>query len=192
MLKSADEWHPWEPFIPANAKVLVMGTFPPAPNRWTMDFYYPNFINDFWRIIGWIFLGDKEALIDSEHRTFNLNKIKEILNEQGIALHDTGHRIRRLRGNASDKFLEIIEPVNLSGLTARMPNLQAIATTGQKAAEVVAELTGTPVPKMGEHVRWGHIAIWRMPSTSRAYPMKLEQKAQYYKRLFDNPSGLLP
>ncbi len=183
MLSSTDELHPWEPFIPANAKILVMGTFPAAPSRWSMDFYYPNFINDFWRIMGLICLGDKDALVDAEHRTFRLDKIKALLTERGIALNDTAHRIRRLRGNASDKFLEIVEPVDLDALIKRMPGLKAIATTGQKAAEVIAQLTGTPVPKMGECVRWGDIEIWRMPSTSRAYPMPLAKKAEYYRLL---------
>lgn len=27
------ERHPWEPFIPEGAKVLIMGTFPPGPHR---------------------------------------------------------------------------------------------------------------------------------------------------------------
>lgn len=45
------ETHPWPPFIPPHAKILIMGTFPPAPNRWSMDFYYPNCQNDFWRIM---------------------------------------------------------------------------------------------------------------------------------------------
>ena len=41
------EEHPWEPYIPDGAKVLVMGTFPPQAKRWSMDFYYPNRTNDF-------------------------------------------------------------------------------------------------------------------------------------------------
>ena len=45
------EEHPWEPFIPDGAKVLIMGTFPPGAHRWSMDFYYPNPTNDFWRIM---------------------------------------------------------------------------------------------------------------------------------------------
>ncbi|MCC8117786.1 MAG: uracil-DNA glycosylase family protein [Bacteroidales bacterium] len=180
------ESHPWEPYIPENARLLVMGTFPPAPNRWSMDFYYPNFINDFWRIVGLIYLGDKEALVDAEHKTFYLDKIKGILNEHGIAMHDTCNQVVRLKGNASDKFLEVNKPVDLTGLLAKMPHLKAIATTGQKAAEVIAELTNTSVPKMGEHVMWGKIAIWRMPSTSRAYPMKLEKKAEYYRKIMNN------
>ena len=50
------EYHPLRPFLPENAKVLFLGSFPPQRKRWCMDFYYPNFINDHWRIEGQIFL----------------------------------------------------------------------------------------------------------------------------------------
>ena len=49
------EWHPFEPFLPKNAKVLMLGSFPPQAKRWSMKFYYPSFINDMWRILGLIF-----------------------------------------------------------------------------------------------------------------------------------------
>lgn len=180
------ETHPWEPFMPANAKVLIMGTFPPAAKRWSMDFYYPNPINDFWRIIGLIFLGDKDALWDSSSRTFKLPQIKELLTERGIAMNDTARKVCRTKGNASDKYLEIIEPVPLYDLLSQMPLCHSVATTGEKAAKVVADITSTPMPKMGECVQAADgLHIWRMPSTSRAYPMKLEKKAEYYRRMFE-------
>lgn len=179
------EEHPWEPYIPNRAKVLVLGTFPPPPKRWSMDFYYPNRTNDFWYIMGLIFCGDRKALLASDGLSFNLDKIKSLLNDKGIALNDSGRKVRRIKGNASDKFLEIIEPVSLYDLLTRMPECNTIATTGEKAAGVVATITGTGVPKMGEMVIDNRgFNIWRMPSTSRAYPLKLERKAEYYVRLF--------
>lgn len=179
------ETHPWEPFLPHNAKVLIMGTFPPQPKRWSMDFYYPNRTNDFWFMIGLIFKNDRDYFYDRSLRTFRLEAIKELLCEKGIALNDTGFRIRRLKGNASDKFLEIVEPVNLVGLLERIPDCRTVATTGEKAAGVIAGLTATAVPKMGGHVISADgLDIWRMPSSSRAYPMKLEQKAGFYRELF--------
>ncbi len=179
------ETHPWPPFVPPNAKVLIMGTFPPKPLRWSMDFYYPNRTNDFWYMMGLIFFDDRHALYDKETRTFRLDDIKRLLTEQGIALHDTCRRIRRLRDNASDKYLEIVEPVPLRELLAAMPLCHTVATTGEKAAGIVADITHTPVPRMGEMVRSDDgLQIWRMPSTSRAFPMALEKKAEYYKRLF--------
>lgn len=180
------EKHPWEPFAPKGAKILVMGTFPPGNHRWSMDFYYPNPTNDFWRIMGLLFLGDKDALYDREARRFNLNAIKSLMTEHHIALNDTAREVRRLKGNASDKFLEIVTPVPLADLLKEMPDCHTVATTGEKAAGVVAELTDTPLPKMGECITAASgLSIWRMPSTSRAYPMRLENKAEYYRRMFE-------
>jgi G:T/U-mismatch repair DNA glycosylase len=179
------ETHPWKPYIPCNAKVLIMGTFPPQPKRWSMDFYYPNRTNDFWYMMGLIFGGDRTVLLREGSKDFDLDRIKCLLDEKGIALSDTGRRIRRLAGNASDKFLEIVKPAPLFELLKRMPSCRCIATTGEKAAGVIAELTGTPAPKMGEMaIGPDGLRIWRMPSTSRAYPLRLDKKAEYYTRLF--------
>lgn len=179
------ETHPWEPYLPPQGRVLVMGTFPPGRHRWSMDFYYPNRTNDFWYMMGLIFRGDRNALYDRERRLFDLDAIKALLDEKGIALHDTCRRIRRLAGNASDKYLEVVEPVDLAGLLERMPGCRTVATTGEKAAGVVAGLTGTEIPKMGSMVTAPDgLGIWRMPSTSRAYPLALERKAAMYADMF--------
>lgn len=178
------ERHPWEPFMPQGAKILIMGTFPPGTHRWSMDFYYPNPTNDFWRIMGLLFCGDRNALYDMSARCFNLDAIRKLMTEKHIALNDTAQCVRRLKGNASDKFLEIVEPVNLAGLLAKMPDCHAVATTGEKAAGVASELTSTPMPAMGKSVvSPDGLQIWRMPSTSRAFPMKLEIKAAYYETM---------
>ncbi|MDE6009509.1 MAG: uracil-DNA glycosylase family protein [Muribaculaceae bacterium] len=179
------EVHPWPPFIPPGAKILIMGTFPPQPKRWSMDFYYPNRTNDFWYMMGLIFLGDRYALCNEDSKSFNLPAIKRLLNEKGIALNDTARRVERLQGNASDKFLNILEPVPLKELLQQMPECRTLCTTGEKAAGVISGLTDTSVPKMGEMVKSADgLSIWRMPSTSRAYPLKLEKKAEYYEKMF--------
>lgn len=185
------ETHPWPPFIPEGSRVLIMGTFPPGPHRWSMNFYYPNRTNDFWYMMGLIFYGDRAALLKSGAKEFDLEAIKALLTEKKIALNDTGRKVRRLKGNASDKFLEILEPVPLYELLKEIPNCRHIATTGMKAAEVIASATATIVPKMGEDViAQDGLHIWRMPSTSRAYPMKLEEKAAHYSKLF-KAAGIL-
>lgn len=185
------ETHPWHPFIPKGAKVLIMGTFPPGRHRWSMDFYYPNRNNDFWKIMGDIFYNDSSALLIPGTKDYDLPKIKKLLCDKAIALNDTGRKIIRLRGNASDKFLEILEPVPLYDLLREMPDCKVIATTGEKAAKVIAEITGTEIPKMGEYVIGDDgLRIWRMPSTSRAYPLKMTLKSEYYSRLFHD-AGIL-
>lgn len=155
-----------------------------------MNFYYPNPINDFWRIIGLIFLGDKDALYLKEQKIFSLKDIKALTSEKGIAMSDTVKKARRLKGNASDKFLEVVESNDPIELLKKLPLCSDIATTGEKAAAVVAEITSTPPPAMGKYVEWNsplgrRIRIWRMPSTSRAYPLALDKKAAFYQNLFE-------
>lgn len=166
-----------------------MGTFPPAPKRWSMDFYYPNPSNDFWRIAGLVFLGDPMALYDAAAKRFRLDEVRALMAAHHTALNDTCRRIRRLQGNASDKFLEVVEPVHLEALLALMPDCRDIATTGEKAAGVMASLTDSQPPRMGTYTECDafgrHLRIWRMPSTSRAYPLRLERKAEYYRALWE-------
>ncbi len=183
------ESHPWPPFIPDGARIMILGTFPPGSHRWSMDFYYPNRTNDFWRICGLLFMGNPDALYIKGERRFDEAAIRELMTERRIALGDTARKVRRLKGNASDKFLEILTPIPLADVLDMMPDCHTLATTGEKAASVIADISGTSVPKMGEMVQVENFAgrnldIWRMPSTSRAFPMRLEQKAGYYKRLF--------
>ncbi len=183
------ETHPFDPFIPQHANILIMGTFPPKSGRWSMDFYYPNRINDFWRVMGCVFYDNKDRFVDEAAKSFRLNDIKDFLEERGIAMSDTGYRVRRLRDNASDKYLEIVEPVDLEGLLSLMPGCNVIATTGEKAAKEVEKLTGLTMPKVGECVEGistsgRKLTVFRMPSTSRAYPLPLEKKAEIYGLMF--------
>ena len=184
----AIERHPWPPFIPAGARYLFLGTFPPQEHRWSMPFFYPNRTNDFWRIMGLIFLGNRDALWDAEQGRFNLDAIKSLLNREHIALWDTGMAVRRLKGNASDKFLEIVEPVDLATLLDENPTISHIITTGEKATGVIAVQAGVELPSIGAPVacRVGchAITLWRMPSSSRAYPLSLDKKAEAYKKIF--------
>ena len=127
----------------------MLGTFPPKSDKWSMDFFYPNWINDMWRIMGNIFYNDKDYFVIEGQKQFNLPLIMEFLNHAHIALYDTGVRVRRLKDNASDKFLEIVEQVDLQSILSAHPSISAIVTTGEKAASVIAEITDSPLPKMG-------------------------------------------
>ena len=46
------ERHPLEPFLPENARLLMLGSFPPKRIRWSMEFFYPNLQHDMLRIVG--------------------------------------------------------------------------------------------------------------------------------------------
>ena len=81
------EQHPLEPFLPTNAKLLMLGSFPPQRKRWSMEFYYPNWNNDMWRIVGLIFFGDKEHFVVKGKRAFSKEELIAFLQEKGIALY---------------------------------------------------------------------------------------------------------
>ena len=182
------EKHPFPPFLPEKATVLFLGSFPPQPKRWSMDFYYPNFINDFWRICGLAFFGDKDYFIQEGEKGFNKTAIIDFCRIKGIALYDTATEIRRLKDNASDKYLEVVTPTDLPALLERIPLCRTLVTTGQKATDVLTETFGCREPSIGssEPIRIGDrdLIFFRMPSTSRAYPLPLDKKTAAYRQLF--------
>ena len=65
------ERHPLEPFLPENARLLMLGSFPPKRIRWSMEFFYPNLQNDMWRIVGYLATGDKMLVSVSRNRNFS-------------------------------------------------------------------------------------------------------------------------
>ena len=215
------EYHPLIPFLPEKAKVLFLGSFPPQRKRWCMDFYYPNFINDHWRIEGQVFFGDRNHFVLEKEKRFNLDEIVRHCEERGLAFFDTSTAVRRLQDNASDKFLEVVEPTDIAALIARLPFLRAIVTTGEKATQTICASLGIPeVPKVNASValpaspvpskggvkqsttningdagevspsppgegRGEAVLLWRLPSSSRAYPLSFEKKVEAYRKMFD-------
>lgn len=153
-----------------------------------MDFFYPNFQNDMWRIMGMLFFADKNAFVDSKNRCFHQKEIERFASEEGIALYDTAQEVRRLKDNASDNFLEIVQPTKIEELLQQLPHCRAIATTGEKATVELVQRYHTQKPMIGEAVPISidgkDLMFYRMPSTSRAYPLAIEQKAAYYHAMF--------
>lgn len=188
------EYHPLIPFLPENAKVLFLGSFPPQRKRWCIDFFYPNYINDHWRLEGEIFFGDKNHFVDLETKRFRLDDIIAHCQEKGIAFFDTATAIRRQKDNASDKFLEVVEQTNIRTLLAQLPHCQAIVTTGEKATDTICDFLGIPqTPKVNTFVPIPNtynkdgkqLVLYRLPSSSRAYPLAFDKKVEAYKRMFE-------
>ena len=217
------ERHPLRPFLPPNAQLLMLGSFPPPTERWCMEFFYPNPQNDMWRIMGQIFFGDKtyfegqrdlmkvprdpysEADLSTEGRlevqstkagrkVFNREEIVSFCETKGIAIFDTAQAVIRLQGNAADEHLEIVEPTDIAALLQPIRQCHDICCTGGKAAQTLAETLHCVLPKVGEFIETSFagrtIRFWRMPSSSRAYPLSLDKKAAAYRRMFET-IGLL-
>ena len=193
------ETHPLTPFLPKQATMLFLGSFPPPRARWSMEFFYPNWINDFWRVMGLLFFEDKTWFEVKGEKRFDKERIVAFAELHGFAFYDTASKVNRLKDNASDNFLEIIEPTDIGALLGQMPACRRLITTGGKASEELRRLlsiaSGRDVdhplelPAIGSsvkiHVFDRDLEWFRMPSTSRAYPLALEKKAMFYRRLFE-------
>ena len=186
------ELRPFPPFLPPNATVLMMGSFPPAAEKRAMEFHYPNFQNDMWRVYGLVFFGDAMHFQRVGEKAFDAEKIKAFLTERGIGSCPGVRRAIRTHGNASDAYLKVVETVELPEILEKIPQCRRICTTGGKATEILFALLETDVKakdvRMGATVsaRCGErdLLVTRLPSTSRAYPMKLEKKAEAYRKFF--------
>ncbi|MBR1469526.1 MAG: uracil-DNA glycosylase family protein [Prevotella sp.] len=184
------EIHPWAPFLPEGCRLLVLGSFPPARKRWSMDFFYPNYTNDFWRICGICFHDDKLHFVDEAKKTYRRERIEQMLREKKIGLYDTASAVRRLKNTASDKDLEVVEPTDVAALLRQIPACRAVCTTGQKATDVLCEQFAIKKsPEVGHFVEFTfdnrQLRLYRMPSSSRAYPMAVERKAAFYQPMFE-------
>ena len=182
------ERHPLKPFLPPSAKVLMLGSFPPPRARWSMDFFYPNFQNDMWRILGLVFYADKNQFVIANERQFDYEAVVKFCTETGIAIFDTASAVRRLKDNASDKFLEIVEPTELAVLLRQIPDCHTIVTTGEKATDAIVGRYSCTKPQVGTFtplsIGGRGYRFYRMPSSSRAYPLALDKKADAYRAMF--------
>ncbi len=143
-----------------------------------------------WRIYGLVFFDDKHYFLNDDGKSFDKDLLKSFLSEKGIGIADVGKEVIRLKDNASDKFLEIVEPLNITVLLADMPECHTFITAGEKATETLLMHFSDKIksPKVGGSTSFNYLdrefSIYRMPSSSRAYPMKLAKKTEIYKQCF--------
>ncbi len=203
------ETHPFEPVLPPNATVMMMGTFPPTADKWAMSFHYPNFYNDMWRIYGRVFFNDADYFRIGDEKRFDPERIRDFMFERGIASCPTVKQAIRETGNASDKNLTVVTPVDLEVILPQVPKVASLFTTGGKATEVLLGLLDEPIAKskypktnqsMDYPYQWQNannkktdvndLTLYRLPSTSRAYPLSLDKKVAAYKAFFERVGKL--
>ena len=185
------EHHPFPPILPENATVVMIGTFPPTSEKRCMEFHYPNYQNDMWRIMGSVFYDNADYFrVDNEKR-FDPIRIETFLREKGIALCSSAKTAIRLKGNASDKDLKIVDPIDMDELLAKLPKIQWLFTTGGLATDTLLTLLPEKIkaPKTNEWIEFPYtktreLFLYRLPSTSRAYPLSLAKKTDAYRQFF--------
>ena len=190
------ETHPFPPLLPPQATVMMSGSFPPPAAKRSMDFHYPNYQNDMWRVYGSIFFDDPAHFEVAGEKRFDAARIRAFLSAHGIAVCPSVRRAIRTKGNAADAHLRIIETLDLPAVLAALPLLRHICTTGGKATDVLLGFVpdGKAALKTGECLTFTlngrKLELTRLPSTSRAYPLKLAEKTAAYRRYFQH-CGLL-
>ena len=203
------ETHPFEPVLPPNATIMMMGTFPPTADKWAMSFHYPNFYNDMWRIYGQVFFDDADYFRVGDEKRFDPERIRDFMFERGIASCPSVKQAIRETGNASDKNLTVVTPVDLEVILPQVPKVASLFTTGGKATEVLLGLLDEPIAKskhpktnqsMDYPYQWQNannkktdvndLTLYRLPSTSRAYPLSLDKKVAAYKAFFEKMGKL--
>ena len=118
-----------------------------------------------------------------------MDDLKAFLTSRGIALYDTCTQIIRTKNTASDKDLQVVEQTDIKAMLQRLPQCKTIVTAGQLATTLCAQQLGVEEPKVGMFVsveiEGRTIRLYRMPSSSRAYPMTIEKKSAFYQTVFD-------
>ena len=156
-----------------------------------------------WRIYGRVFFDDAEYFRVGDEKRFNPEHIRDFMFERGIASCPTVKQAIRETGNASDKNLTVVTPVDLDNTLLQVPKVKTLFTTGGKATEVLLGLLDEPIAKskypktndsMNYPYKWqsasdkeadvNDLTLYRLPSTSRAYPLSLDKKVAAYKAFF--------
>lgn len=200
------ETHPFGNFFDRDTRVLMMGTMPPPRDKWCMNFHYPNFYNDMWRIMGRVFFDDSDYFRVADEKRFDAEKIKAFLRHYHIGECPSVTQVIREKGNAADEHLTVVATTDLAKVLPQVPQVNWLFTTGGKATEVLIGLINADhqnpdspsfcpdskplkLPKTNQAIHvtaFGReLGIYRLPSTSRAYPLRLEDKVAAYRQFFE-------
>ena len=156
---------------------------------------------------GWKIGAENSVRVGDEKR-FDPERIRDFMFERGIASCPTVKQAIRETGNASDKNLTVVTPVDLDSILPQVPKVETLFTTGGKATEVLLGLLDEPIAKskhpktnqsMDYPYQWqndeqttevNNLTLYRLPSTSRAYPLSLDKKVAAYKAFFERVGKL--
>ncbi len=97
------ETHPFKAFIPENARIIILGTFPGRDVTHKQltedDWFYGTKRNQFWKIISGVYEIELSSKKDKQ----------DLLNKHGIGIADLFLKVKRTGNNNTDSNLEVIE-----------------------------------------------------------------------------------
>jgi hypoxanthine-DNA glycosylase len=156
-------YHPFEPYVPMDVKVLILGSFP-SIKSFEENFYYAHPQNQFWRLLASVY--DEETPQSIEQKSSFLEKYK-------IALWDMVASCER--ENSLDTNLKNIKVNDIEGFLKGHPTIKKVCFTGKTSQKLY--------DKNFSHL---NILTYYLPSPSPAYrAMKFEEKTQIYKNILE-------
>ena len=173
--------HPYEPFLPEYATLLLIGSFPPlslvenlATGPKDLPFYYGSSRNQMWRIFEQLF---QTSLLfnradGTRDKDRSLAAIQKTLREHNIAVCDIIKSCRRSRADSGDQHLMLIEAWNIPAFLRERPSIRKLFFTGGKAEEL--SLRSFP-----ELINFPH---QRLISSSPRAIGGLDKKTELYRR----------
>ncbi len=153
-------YHPFEPFIDEESKILILGTFA-SIKSFENNFYYTHKRNQFWKLLSIIFNSEFPKEIEDK---------KRLLRENRIALWDMIKSCKRR--NSLDSNLKEIELNKIDTLLLEYPKIEKIYFTSKKALLLYKKNFNL------------NREIYYLPSPSPTYAIKsFEEKLKIWKKL---------
>lgn len=123
--KYESETLPWKEYIPSNAKMLILGTFPTKKSNRTFEFFYPNKANRFWPTLARV---ANIPLTEFNGESAVIQR-KTILDALQAGISDTGHKILRQKESSLDDNLFPIEFTDVFKILKEHPTIHTILLT---------------------------------------------------------------
>jgi G:T/U-mismatch repair DNA glycosylase len=139
------ETMPIPPFVEGSPKSLIIGTFPPAANRWDYPFFFPNKQNRLWNTLARVARSDENyRLADAENEAQEVEMRKQILRDLDAAMVNIIHQCSRKNGSALDNDLEVLQLENIvENILRKNANIQSIFLTSKSGKNSCLSLLKT-------------------------------------------------
>lgn len=124
-----EEIHPdWYHDIPV-MKILILGNFPPHRKRWDYEFYYPNKLNNFWRILASV---SGKPLKEMKGEAAVLER-KRLMEKLRVGVYNIAKTIQRKGHSARDTDIKITEFNDVLSIIYKHKELRKIILAGYSA-----------------------------------------------------------
>ncbi len=126
IMEKTIEIHPDWYYPILEMKTLILGTYPPSESKRHFEFYYPNRINRFWKIMAKV----ADSHLNSHTGEAAVLERQALMKTLKVGVQNLGLKIERKDNSASDDMIKILEFQDILGLVKTATSLKCILLTG--------------------------------------------------------------